>query len=87
MKFTTTACLARRWSRALCSNDAACPDYCGISSTTGHSTDNVTTASMGYDRKNYSPLAQIDRSNVKRLVPVWSTSLMNDAANSGRRCL
>ena len=41
-------------------------------------TDNVTTHSMGYDRKSYSPLAQINRSNVKRLVPVWSTSLMND---------
>jgi alcohol dehydrogenase (cytochrome c) len=34
---------------------------------------------MGYDRKNYSPLTQINRSNVKRLVPIWSTSLMNDA--------
>ena len=33
---------------------------------------------MGYDRKSYSPLKQINKSNVKRLVPVWSTSLMND---------
>ena len=41
-------------------------------------TENVTTESMGYDRKSYSPLAQINKSNVKRLVPVWSTSLMND---------
>ena len=45
----------------------------------GKNTDNVTTQSLGYDRKNYSPLTQINRSNVKRLVPVWSTSLMNDA--------
>ena len=45
----------------------------------GRNTDNVTTQSLGYDRKNYSPLAQINRSNVKRLVPVWSASLMNDA--------
>ena len=45
----------------------------------GRNTDNVTTQSMGYDRKSYSPLAQINRSNVKRLVPVWSASLMNDA--------
>ena len=44
----------------------------------GRNTDNVTTQSMGYDRKSYSPLKQINRSNVKRLVPVWSTSLMND---------
>ena len=44
----------------------------------GRNPDNVPTQSMGLDRKNYSPLNQIDRSNVKRLVPVWSTSLMND---------
>jgi alcohol dehydrogenase (cytochrome c) len=42
-------------------------------------TDNVTTESMGYDRKSYSPLKQINTSNVKRLVPIWSASLMNDA--------
>jgi alcohol dehydrogenase (cytochrome c) len=45
----------------------------------GKNPDNVTTQSMGYDRKNYSPLKQINRSNVKRLVPIWSSSLMNDA--------
>jgi alcohol dehydrogenase (cytochrome c) len=33
---------------------------------------------MGYDLKMYSPLKQIDRSNAKRLVPVWSFSLAND---------
>src|SRR5262245_8960019 len=43
------------------------------------STDAVTTQSMGYDRQNYSPLTQINKSNVKRLVPVWSSSLMNDS--------
>src|SRR5260370_4430490 len=42
-------------------------------------TENVTTHSLGYDRKNYSPLQQINRSNVKRLVPIWNASLMNDA--------
>ena len=45
----------------------------------GKNTDNVTTQSMGYDRKSYSPLKQINKSNVKRLVPIWSTSLMNDS--------
>src|SRR6202521_3456975 len=45
----------------------------------GKNTENITTQSMGYDRKNYSPLKQIDRSNVKRLVPIWSSSLMNDS--------
>jgi alcohol dehydrogenase (cytochrome c) len=44
----------------------------------GKNTENVTTQSMGYDRKSYSPLKQINKSNVKRLVPVWSTSVMND---------
>ena len=44
----------------------------------GRNTENVTTQSMGYDRKSYSPLKQINKSNVKRLVPIWSTSLMND---------
>jgi alcohol dehydrogenase (cytochrome c) len=44
----------------------------------GKNTDNVTTQSMGYDRKSYSPLKQINKSNVKRLVPIWNTSVMND---------
>src|SRR6478735_11309929 len=41
-------------------------------------TDNVTTFGMGYDLKMYSPLKQINKSNVKRLVPVWAFSLAND---------
>src|SRR5215468_7758455 len=44
----------------------------------GRNTDNVITLSMGLDRKSFSPLNQINKSNVRRLVPVWSTSLMND---------
>lgn len=44
----------------------------------GKNTENVTTESMGFDRKSYSPLKQINKTNVKRLVPLWSTSLMND---------
>lgn len=44
----------------------------------GKNTENVTTQSMGYDRKSYSPLKQINTSTVKRLVPIWSTSVMND---------
>src|SRR4026207_297610 len=44
----------------------------------GKSTENVTTQSMGYDRKSYSPLKQINKSNVKRLVPIWNASMMND---------
>src|SRR5262250_2053972 len=44
----------------------------------GKNTENVLTQSLGYDRKSYSPLKQINRSNIKRLVPIWSTSLAND---------
>jgi alcohol dehydrogenase (cytochrome c) len=49
----------------------------------GKNTENVTTQSMGYDRKSYSPLKQINKSNVKKLVPVWSSSLMNDQGELG----
>ena len=44
----------------------------------GKNTENVTTQSMGYDRKSYSPLRQINKTNIKRLVPIWNSSLMND---------
>jgi alcohol dehydrogenase (cytochrome c) len=44
----------------------------------GKNPENVTTQSMGYDRKSYSPLSQINKGNIKRLVPIWSSSLMND---------
>src|SRR6267143_1258843 len=44
----------------------------------GKNTENVTTFGMGYDLKMWSPLGQINRSNIKRLVPIWNFSLMND---------
>jgi len=44
----------------------------------GRSTDNVTTQSMGYHRRSHSPLKQITAKNVQRLVPIWSSSLMNE---------
>src|SRR5687767_10154059 len=44
----------------------------------GKNTENVPVQGMGYDLKNYSPLRQINKSNIKRLVPIWSISLMND---------
>ena len=44
----------------------------------GLDTVNVLTQSMGYDRKSYSPLKQINTANIGRLVPIWSSSLMND---------
>jgi alcohol dehydrogenase (cytochrome c) len=44
----------------------------------GKNTDNVTTQSMGYHRRSYSPLSEITKSNVNRLAPIWNLSLMND---------
>ena len=41
--------------------------------------DDVLTHSMGYDRTSYSPLDESNLSTVRRLVPLWNTSLMNDA--------
>ena len=48
----------------------------------GKNTENVTTFGMGYNLNQYSPLKQINKSNVKRLVPIWATSLINEAASS-----
>jgi len=44
----------------------------------GKNPGNVLTESMGFDRKSYSPLKQINKSTVKRLVPVWNTALSNE---------
>jgi alcohol dehydrogenase (cytochrome c) len=61
----------------------------GLSQTTeelnndGKNTDNVLTQSMGYTRKSYSTLHQINKSNVSRLVPLWNASLMNELGELG----
>jgi len=44
----------------------------------GKNPNNVTTQSMGFDRKSYSPLKQINKSTVKKLVPVWNAALSNE---------
>ena len=49
----------------------------------GKNPENVTTFGMGYNLNQYSPLNQINKSNIKRLVPIWSTSLSNDAGELG----
>jgi len=41
----------------------------------GKNTENVLTFGMGYGIPMHSPLRQINKGNVKRLVPVWSTNL------------
>ncbi len=50
----------------------------------GGNTDNVLTYGMGYNQNRYSTLKQIDRGNVKRLVPVWSTSLQSNYGEQGQ---
>lgn len=44
----------------------------------GGNTDNVLTFGMGYHQQRYSPLKQINKSTVKKLVPIWSASLDNN---------
>ena len=44
----------------------------------GRNPDNILTYGMGYSQHRYSPLSQINKANVKRLVPVWSLSMEND---------
>jgi alcohol dehydrogenase (cytochrome c) len=46
--------------------------------TDGKNTENVTTFGMGYDLKMFSPLKEINKSNIKRLMPIWNFSLAND---------
>ena len=41
----------------------------------GRNTDNVLTYGMGYSQQRYSTLKQVNKQNVKRLVPVWNVSL------------
>src|SRR4051812_46615562 len=43
----------------------------------GKNTDNILTYGMGYHQQRHSPLKQIDKTTVKRLVPVWNPSLDN----------
>ena len=50
----------------------------------GGSTDNVLTYGMGYHQQRYSKLNQINKNTVKRLVPVWSTSLFNEHGEQGQ---
>ena len=53
----------------------------------------VLTYGMGYGHQRFSPLTQINRDNVKRLVPAWSYSMADNrrpavaAAGQGRRDL
>ena len=44
----------------------------------GKNTENVLNFGMGPKLQMYSPLRQINKSNVKRLVPIWATNTMSE---------
>ena len=44
----------------------------------GSNTDHVLTYGMGYSQNRYSPLSQINKTNVKKLVPVWKKEFFAD---------
>ena len=48
------------------------------------SAGDVLTYGMGYHQQRYSPLTQINKSTIKRLVPVWSVSLANEFGEQGQ---
>ena len=50
----------------------------------GGSTDHVLTYGMGYHQQRYSPLTQVNKKTVRRLVPVWSVSLANEFGEQGQ---
>ena len=60
--------------------------WCGLTSAQtaeewlndGKNTENVLTFGLGYGIPGYSPLRQINKGNVRRLVPLWSTNTMSD---------
>ena len=45
--------------------------------------DNVLVYGMGYSGDRYSPLTQINKDNVSKLVPVWSYSLADLQGGEG----
>src|SRR5262245_58463961 len=44
----------------------------------GGSTENILTYGMVYHQHRFSPLKEINKQTVKRLVPVWNLSLDNN---------
>ena len=74
-KFLVCAALA-----GLCAAPALCQTTDELNHD-GKNTDNVLTESMGYNRMSYSPLHQINKTNIARLVPVWNASTMNESGD------
>jgi alcohol dehydrogenase (cytochrome c) len=71
-KFLACAALVALW---------AAPGLCQTTeelNSDGKNPDNVLTQSMGNARTSYSPLHQINKTNIARLVPIWNASTMNE---------
>jgi alcohol dehydrogenase (cytochrome c) len=50
----------------------------------GRNPDNVLTYGMGYHLNRFSPLDQINKQTVRRLVPIWNLSLDNQWGEQGQ---
>ena len=50
----------------------------------GANTDNVLTYGMGYGQQRFSTLSEINKTNVKKLAPVWTLSLENEFGEQGQ---
>ncbi len=62
----------------LSSAGAVCAQTLDDLKNDGKNPDNILTYGMGYAQNRYSPLAQINKSNIKKLVPVWTAGLENE---------
>ncbi len=49
-----------------------------------HTPQNVLTYGMSYSQQRFSPLTQINRQTVKRLVPAWSYSMNNNTGEESQ---
>jgi alcohol dehydrogenase (cytochrome c) len=50
----------------------------------GKNSDNVLNYGMGYYQNRYSPLKQVNKQTVKRLVPAWNVSLNSNYGEQGQ---
>jgi alcohol dehydrogenase (cytochrome c) len=46
--------------------------------------ENILTYGMSYSQQRFSPLTEINRDTVKRLVPVWSYSMNNNTGEESQ---
>jgi alcohol dehydrogenase (cytochrome c) len=68
---------------------AACPPTAFGQTTNdllnaAHTPQNVLTYGMSYSQQRFSPLTQINRQTVKRLVPAWSYSMNNNTGEESQ---